>query len=288
MAYGKIFESLFTGSMIGSGCNVFALWSYVIASAKPPGTVELNPRLLASIFGCSAADIAQAIDFLCRPDPESRNKEHEGRRLLREGQFLYAVPSWPKYNAIRNEIERRQQNREAARRYRERKGSSSSATSSDDAMTKHDDHSASAESANTVCISSTSTESSGTGRESTRERGEVTPRHARSRSVTDPLFDRFWEAYGKKVDKVAATKAWAKLCPSQELAETIITSAAAYSKSRESVYRKDPHRWLNGRCWEDEIITPGSTLAVRRPALATLVGDHSDHGKPTKNGWTID
>ena len=118
MAYGKLFESLFTGSMVGSGPTVFAVWTYVIAHAKPPGTVEINPKILATVLGCAEADVLRAIGTLCSPDPASRSPEEDGRRLIPEGPFLYRVPTWPKYNAIRNEIERREQNREAQRRSR--------------------------------------------------------------------------------------------------------------------------------------------------------------------------
>ncbi len=147
MAYGKIFESLYTGSMVGSGINVFALWAYVIASAKPPGTIELNPKILATVFGCTIDEVRDAIEKLCQPDPESRTKDFEGRRLIPEGQFLYAVPTWEKYNSLRNEIERREQNREAAQRYRSRQRRHAD---EDDAS------STSAQSAHTVCVSSSS------------------------------------------------------------------------------------------------------------------------------------
>lgn len=131
MSYGKIFDSLYTGSMVGAGINVFAVWSYVIANAKPPGIIELNPRLLAATFGCDVASVTDAIEKLCAPDPESRTKEHDGRRLLAEGQFLYRIPTWAKYNQIRNEVERREKNREYAKAYRERQKLAASNVSTD-------------------------------------------------------------------------------------------------------------------------------------------------------------
>ncbi|MBM3496438.1 MAG: hypothetical protein FJX72_19280 [Armatimonadetes bacterium] len=72
------------------------------------------------MFGCSIDEVKDAINKLCAPDPESRTKEHEGRRMLSQGQFLYWIPTWAKYNSIRNEVERREQNREAQKRWRER------------------------------------------------------------------------------------------------------------------------------------------------------------------------
>lgn len=108
--YGKHFASTYTGSMVGAGINVFGVWGYVIANTVK-SYVELNPKLLAMILGCSEAEITQAIDYLTAPDPRSRNKSHEGRRLIREGEFLYLVPTYESYRSILNQDERREYNR---------------------------------------------------------------------------------------------------------------------------------------------------------------------------------
>jgi hypothetical protein len=105
--------------MYGAGPDVFAVWGYVIANTID-SQVELNPRLLAGILGCNPERITAAIDFLCAPDPSSRTKTDDGRRLIREGEFAYRVPNFAAYRAIRNEEERREYNREAKRRQRER------------------------------------------------------------------------------------------------------------------------------------------------------------------------
>lgn len=117
--YGKFFASTFTGSMYGAGPDVFAVWGYVIANAAD-SQVELNPLLLAAAIGTSPERIAQAINILCSPDPRSRSKGHEGRRLLREGEYAYHVPNFLSYRAIRNEDDRRTYNREKQREHRER------------------------------------------------------------------------------------------------------------------------------------------------------------------------
>jgi hypothetical protein len=122
MAYGKIFESLFTGSLVGAGATVFATWAYVIANAKPPGVIEIHPKILATIIGCTTGEIEDAIRVLCSPDPASRTSDHEGRRMLIEGKFVYSLPTWEKYHSIRNEIERREQNRKAQATFRAKHG----------------------------------------------------------------------------------------------------------------------------------------------------------------------
>ena len=123
--YGKIFESLFTGSLVGAGAEVFAVMSYVIANQRPDrelgSYVELNPKLLAVIIGESEAVIEAAIKVLCDADPNTTTPGHQGKRLISVSRFGYQVVNGAKYRAIRDEEDRRRQNREAKRRERAKK-----------------------------------------------------------------------------------------------------------------------------------------------------------------------
>jgi len=119
--YGKLFASTFTGSLCGSGPTVFAVWSYVIANTYE-SSIELNPRLLAGIIGADVESVRKAIDFLCQPDPESRNPDHDGCRLIRDGQFQYRVVSHAIYRAMRDDEALRAYNREKQRESRQRRG----------------------------------------------------------------------------------------------------------------------------------------------------------------------
>ncbi len=124
--YGKSFESKYTGSMVGAGAMRFAVLDFVITTQKPSreygSVVEINPVLLAAILGESVEDVNDSINFLCSPDPKSRSKEEEGRRMVKLGEFIYRVVNGAKYRAIRDEEERRTQNREAQRRFVAKKG----------------------------------------------------------------------------------------------------------------------------------------------------------------------
>lgn len=117
--FGKIFATTFTGSMFGAGAEVFAVWSYTLANTGPDSHVELNPKLLAVAIGAPENRIKEAIDYLCSPDPNSRTKDNEGRRLLKQGEFLYQVVNHAKYRSIRDEEDRRLYFREAKRRSRQ-------------------------------------------------------------------------------------------------------------------------------------------------------------------------
>ena len=116
--YGKVFASLYEGSMVGSGPVVFAVWGYCIAKADVDGTVLLNPALLAPIIGTSRVEIEAAIQFLRSPDEHSKNPAHDGRRLLHQSGHQYFVVSHEAYRGIKNNEERREYMREYMRKRR--------------------------------------------------------------------------------------------------------------------------------------------------------------------------
>jgi hypothetical protein len=120
--YGKLFVSMYEGSMVGAGANVFALWGYCIAKADPEDhTVILNPELLAKIIGTTAEEISKSLTFLTSPDPNSKNGDHGGCRLLHQSGFQYFLVSHEHYRNIKNSEDVRAYNREMKRRERERK-----------------------------------------------------------------------------------------------------------------------------------------------------------------------
>lgn len=114
--YGKHFEKMYTGSLLGAGAEVFALMGYVISHQKPPDfTVEVNPKLVCVMLGEPEEEIEAALEFLCAPDPNSRSHKEEGRRLVRVGQYLYRVVNGPDYHGIKSQEELRAYWREQKR-----------------------------------------------------------------------------------------------------------------------------------------------------------------------------
>ena len=76
--------------------------------------------------------------------------------------------------------------------------------------------------------------------------------------VTEPEFMIFWEKYGKKVDREKCIKKWKSL--SEKEKDLAINKVEEYVKSQpDKQYRKNPLTWLNGKCWNDEIIEGGKT-----------------------------
>lgn len=88
-------------------------------------------------------------------------------------------------------------------------------------------------------------------------------------NAIEERFNRFWAAYPKKKDKSGARKAWAKLKPSEELMQTMLSSLERQKASPQ--WQKDdgqfipyPSTWLNRRRWEDEDETPPTKSAPAR------------------------
>jgi hypothetical protein len=106
--YGKSFASMYVGSMRGAGLHVFGVWNYCIANCDAKGEVEINADIVAFLLGCEAEQINKALEFLMSPDPNSRTKDEEGRRLLRLGQFSYKLVNHRHYQAMRTAEERRE------------------------------------------------------------------------------------------------------------------------------------------------------------------------------------
>lgn len=76
-------------------------------------------------------------------------------------------------------------------------------------------------------------------------------------------FSEFWDLYQKKVGKEKAEKAYSKVKENDR--DTIKEKLPQYVQATPDVqYRKDPTTWLNGKCWNDEIVKKGETDGEKR------------------------
>ena len=123
--WNRLNDNVFDGSIAGKGPLYQALWMYVLSRMKPDWEqgefyLEMNPVVLAAVIGkVTEGEVRGVLGQFTEPDPDSRTEDEDGRRLVKEGQFLYRVVNGAKYNHLRAMERRREQNREAQRRYRE-------------------------------------------------------------------------------------------------------------------------------------------------------------------------
>lgn len=265
--YGKLFASAFTGSMFGAGADVFAVWAYVIANAQD-SVVELNPPMLAAVIGSTPKRVRSAIEFLCRPDTESRNPEEDGRRLLACGPFQYKVVSHEVYRAIRNEDDRREYNRLKQREHRARIKPQSNAVN-DVKPDVIDSQSQSAVSAYTEAETETETEAGGT-RDlfSNEKQSSGTTSNARPKSSGVDPANEIYLVYPRQIGKrkaIEAIKNAAKRLsggehegqrlPIREAQKLLFLKTRQYAKTpagTQGTLTPHPATWFNGSRYLDD------------------------------------
>jgi uncharacterized protein YdaU (DUF1376 family) len=82
-------------------------------------------------------------------------------------------------------------------------------------------------------------------------------------------FEIFWDKYAKKQDSKKCLDKWMKLTD-QEM-NAALDKVDAYVLSTPDVqFRKNPLTWLNGKCWNDEIIISKPTTKFEQSAKADL------------------
>ncbi len=235
--FGKFFASTFTGSMAGSGTDVFAVWGYVIANATKEGLIEINPPLVAAAIGCSSDQILKVLETLCSPDPNSRSKKHDGRRLIKVGVFLYSIPTYPDYRKIRDDADRREYMRDYMRAYR--------------GSVKKDEEETTLEQSNLDNVNP----SVNNGKlvlakaEAEAEAEKKVSANADTRARAEEIY----QAYPRKVKKPEAIRAIIKALKTNS-AEFLLERTTAYAKTQPHNDRFTPHpaTWFNGQQFNDD------------------------------------
>jgi hypothetical protein len=118
--YGKVFDQLFTGSMVGAGAHVFSTFTYMIACCDSEGVVDVHPITVGAILGEPPERVEAALLYIQAKDAKSRSTELEGRRAVQLLPHRYQLVNYKKFRDIRNEEDRREQNRLAQKKHRDK------------------------------------------------------------------------------------------------------------------------------------------------------------------------
>lgn len=121
--YAKLFTSIYQGTLRGNS-NGILVFTNMLAHCDKHGICDIHPRAIAEEVGLSQEAVRAAILELEAPDDESRSPEEEGRRIVRMDDHRawgWRVVNYLKYRAIRDEDDRREQNRLAQEAWRLRK-----------------------------------------------------------------------------------------------------------------------------------------------------------------------
>ena len=87
-------------------------------------------------------------------------------------------------------------------------------------------------------------------------------------------FDEFWVMYDKKVNRSRCEKKWHTLSDAKK--DAIKAALPKYIESTpDKQYRKNPLTYLNGECWNDEIIPVSHKSSVNENRKATPIENQS-------------
>lgn len=133
--FGKWFTDTYEGSMMGAGPIILSVWPWVMAHAGASGELTINPRLVSAHIGITIAEVEEAIDYLCKSDPNSRSEDEQGCRLVLVTGLSYRVVNHDLWRGRRNADERREYNRIKQQEARERKRQQASNNVNDGKLT---------------------------------------------------------------------------------------------------------------------------------------------------------
>lgn len=209
MAYTKLFSSIVTSTIWSEDDRTRIVWITMLALADKNGEVQASIPGLAKVAGVSIDACESAIQRFLSPDPYSRTKDDEGRRI-EEIQGGWMLLNYGKYRLMASKDEARASNAERQRRHRDRQKRNGKGVTGNGSVTHHRDIAeaeAEAEKENSEKSNDFSSSLSLPTRTPSRKRSaELSPEQ-------ESEFSQFWQAYPKRTGRGLAEQAWAKMRP---------------------------------------------------------------------------
>lgn len=218
MAYTKLWHRIVTSSIWDADDKTRLVWITMLALANRDGFVESSFKALAMLARVDHKACRHALQVLSSPDPDSRTKTDDGRRI-EERDGGWQIINYDLYRNATSDDPHVIKNRERQRRFREKQALRN--------VSKRDAASAS---------SSVSNRGDARGGEYSAE------------------FETFWQSYPRRQSKAKAFKAWRAIKDRPPVAE-LVNAVHLQARSKQWQDGIVPHAstWLNGRRWEDEI-----------------------------------
>lgn len=117
--YTKLFADIITSSIWNEDDQTRVIWITLLALSNADGFVSGVPTSLAVLSRVPLEKCKIALNRLTSPDPESRTKEHDGRRIMEvEGGWL--ILNYPKYRERISDDPHAVAARERQRKHREK------------------------------------------------------------------------------------------------------------------------------------------------------------------------
>jgi len=245
--YTKLFSSLTESTVwVGTPAETKVVWITLLAKADRYGRVWGSIPGLARLADVSIPDCQAALESFMQPDPYSRTKDHEGRRI-EEIEGGWKLLNYEEKRELEDEEHKRAKNRERQRRWREKQKSGNAENNANNVtVTKDNDI-----------------------------------KEKKQKSIINTLvgFDLFWKNYPKKVKKKQARAIWVRRNLEdiwQRIADDVTLRLSQDRRWREG-FIPDPTTYLNGDRWEDDVEVLNETVkrmctGANRVAAANTAG----------------
>ena len=236
--FTKLWSNIVTSTIWLEDSDTRVVWITLMALANAKGIVDATIPGLAHQANVSVELCEKALLKFLQPDPYSRTKRFEGRRIKE------VIGGWKLINYPQH---REKRDAEYYREYRATKRNQSATERNGVQRSATENHQAEAEAE--------------IEKKEKKEKKENMRAHRTKPVCDNETFDRFWDAYPKKQKKLNSQKAWHKLKPDTVLAEQIIRDVQIRSQrldwlKENGKYVPMPTTYLNGQRWTDELPEP--------------------------------
>ncbi len=239
MSYTKLQSSIIASTIWAEPSSTRVVWITMLALADRNGYVAASVPGLAHIAHVTRSEIEAAIHTLMQPDPDSRSKVCEGRRIEDADGGWNII----NYVAVRDswtEDDKREYQREWVARKRAKAAVNSVEVSRSESKQIEAPAPAPAP--------------------KTKDNGRQADR-----------FPEFWGKYPKKTKKKDAEKVWRRLSDTIRSAILLdLNTRAAFDDRWKRGFIPDPPTYLRGERWNDEIVKPAGQPQASKPAAHVL------------------
>src|SRR5258707_12754898 len=121
--FAKVFEQIYDSS-IAEDYNCRRMFMDLLVLADPNGAVDMTHEAIARRPNVPFDEVVRYVTLLCQPDPKSRSKMEEGKRLVpldKNRDWGWKIVNYQHYRKLKDEESRRSYFRDAQRKSRAKK-----------------------------------------------------------------------------------------------------------------------------------------------------------------------
>jgi len=228
--YGKIFESIYEGSLYGQ-YEAIVTFQALIVLADEDGLIDISPQALSGKTSIPLEVVRKGLKVLQQSDPHSRSPSEDGKRIVlldEDREFGWRIVNYEYYRNLARRADTREKSRERKRRERER---------SSQVVDPEGCHADVTPMSRKIAYTDTDTYT-----DKPKDNGH---------SVTD--FERFWQVYPKRVKKKTALEIWKRKKPDPDTLIADVENRLANDSRWVGGFVPDPTTYLNGERWNDEL-----------------------------------